>query len=344
MDAQLINPLEGSQWEELISAHPAATFFHGGAWARVLNKTYGHRPFYLRCSHGDETAALLPMMEVSSVVTGRRGVCLPFTDLCSPLVFNEEHVPAVAERLHSLARERQWRHFEVRGRAGMPAGATAATEFFGHTLDLTGSQDRLFTDFSGTVRTAIRKAERSELHAEVLHTREALDEFYRLHVQTRHRHGVPPQPLSFFANIWEEVIKPSLGFVSLVRRGVQPLAAAVFFHRADHAVYKFSASDDAFQKLCPNNLGLWEAIRFLNDQKVKLLHFGRTSLHHEGLRRFKLAWGVKEERLEYFRFDLPRAAWMVSADKVAGLHNALFSRLPLTINRLAGTILYPHLD
>ena len=344
MEAQILNPLDDPRWEEMVSMHPDATFFHGSAWARVLSKTYGHRMFYLRCGQGHETAALLPMMEVSSLLTGRRGVCLPFTDLCSPLVFDETAVPAVMERLHELAKERQWRHFEVRGRTGVPADATPATVFFGHTLDLRCGPERLFTGFAGAVRTAIRKAERSELSAQVLHSREALDEFYRLHAQTRHRHGVPPQPLCFFSHIWEEVIKPKLGFVSLVLRGAQPVAAAVFFHRADHAVYKFSASDDAFQKLCPNNLGMWEAIRFLCDQGVKSLHFGRTSLQHEGLRRFKLAWGVKEEQMAYFRFNLPRATWVVSADKATGFHNSLFGRLPLTLNRLAGTMIYPHLD
>lgn len=345
MEAQILNPLDGACWENEISAHPDAGFFHGSAWARVLHKTYGHRPLYLRCARGRDAAALVPMMEVASPLTGRRGVCLPFTDICAPLVFDDAAAPELLDKLREFGRERGWRHFETRGRSAMPADAQPATSFFGHTLDLRPGPDKLFAGFWGTVRTAIRKAERSDLRAQISHSREALHDFYRLHAQTRHRKGVPPQPLSFFTHIWEEIIKPKLGFVSLVLRSAQPIAAAVFFCRAaGQAVYKFSASDDAFQKLCPNNLMMWEAIRFLCDQGAQSLHFGRTSLGHEGLRKFKLAWGAQEESMAYYRFDLPRANWAVASDKASGMHNALFSRLPLALNRLAGTLIYPHLD
>ena len=344
METQVLDPLDGPQWEEQISAHPDANFFHGSAWARVLSKTYGHRPLYLRGSRNNKTAFLLPMMEVNSALTGRRGVCLPFTDLCGPLVFDVAVLPTLVDKLREFACERRWQHFELRGCGGVPTDATAAVAFYGHTLGLHRSAETISAGFASAIRRAIRKAERSELRMQVAHTRESVCEFYRLHVRTRRRHGVPPQPISFFLRIWEEVILPGLGFVSLAWRRAKPIAAAMFFCRAGRAVYKFGASDETFQALRPNNLVMWEAIRFLLRQGARSLHFGRTSLHHEGLRRFKLAWGTTEETIRYFRFDLRRGAWAVSRDKTAGFHNVVFGHLPLALNRLAGTVIYPHLD
>ena len=329
----------------MISAHPDASFFHGAAWARVLNRTYGHQPLYACCGDARQPLALLPLMEVNSAWTGRRGVCLPFTDVCGPLVFDRAAaLPAITGTLQALARERRWRHFEVRGPGAVPAGAAPSTAFYGHTLDLRGGPESLFAGFAGAVRRAIRKAERSGLRARVAHTREAVGEFYRLHVLTRRRHGVPPQPIAFFFRIWEEVIRPGLGFVSLSLSRARTVAAAVYFCRAGRAVYKFGASDEAFQEHRPNNLSMWEGIRFLCGLGARSLHFGRTSLHHEGLRRFKLAWGATEEKMEYFQFDSKSASWAVARDKTAGFHTAVFRRLPSTLNRLAGTLLYPHLD
>ena len=345
MEALILNPLDDPQWEKLVSAHPDATFFHGSAWARVLHKTYGHQPFYLHCRRDGKTMALAPMMEVNSVATGRRGVCLPFTDLCGPLLFSgAEAAPALMNEVRKLAHERRWRHFEWRGRGVSPANAAPSLEFYGHILDLRRSADSIFAGFASSVRRAIRKAERGDVRAQIVHTREAVREFYRLHVLTRRRHGAPPQPISFFLRIWEEVIQPGLGFVSLAWQRTKAIAAAVFFCRAGRAVYKFGASDETFQELRPNNLVMWEAVRFLRDQAAQSLHFGRTSLHHEGLRRFKLAWGTKEERVAYFRFDVSRGTWSISRDKSSGLHNAVFSRLPLALNRLAGALVYPHFD
>jgi len=62
------------------------------------------------------------------------------------------------------------------------------------------------------------------------------------------------------------------------------------------------------------------------------------------LRRFKLSWGTKEEMLEYFRFDLKPNMWVNSRRNASELHNQLFRRLPLAVNRVAGALIYPHLD
>src|SRR5438128_2551771 len=81
----VIDPLRHSGWDSLLSDLPEASFFHGVAWAQVLCETYGHQPSYF-CTFGkDRLERLLPIMEVSSPFTGRRGVSLPFTDFCHPI-------------------------------------------------------------------------------------------------------------------------------------------------------------------------------------------------------------------------------------------------------------------
>ena len=87
----------------------------------------------------------------------------------------------------------------------------------------------MFGRFASSVRRAIRKAERSEVNAVAVRNREAVGDFYQLHVQTRRRHGLPPQPASFFFNIYDQIIKPGHGFTVLARRGSRTIAAAIFF-------------------------------------------------------------------------------------------------------------------
>ena len=62
-------------------------------------------------------------------------------------------------------------------------------------------------------------------------------DFYRLHARTRRRHGLPPQPFSFFSNIHSEVIKPGLGFVVLAKNASKVVAGAVFFYTATRPQY-----------------------------------------------------------------------------------------------------------
>jgi len=89
---------------------------------------------------------------------------------------------------------------------------------------------------------------------------------------------------------------------------------------------------------------MWAAIRRLCELGCRTLHFGRTSLHNEGLRRYKLAWGASEQMIRYFQFNTKDNSWAKSRDRSGGLHNKLFDRLPLSMNRLAGALIYPHLD
>ena len=123
-----------------------------------------------------------------------------------------------------------------------------------------------------------------------------------------------------------------------------PVAAAMFFKLGRHAVYKFGASDERLQELRGNNLAMFEGIKYLAEGGAETLHFGRTDKENEGLRRFKLSWGATEEEIDYARFDTASGSWKHSRDSRSTLHQRIFRALPASLNRLAGAIIYPHLD
>ncbi len=100
---EILDPLSDRRWDQLATLHPGCDIFHSSAWARVLCKTYRHRPFYLHLSQGSRTRALVPMMEVASILTGRRGVGLPFSDFCGPLLFDELALPLVVRKISEIA-------------------------------------------------------------------------------------------------------------------------------------------------------------------------------------------------------------------------------------------------
>jgi len=344
LEMRICDPVRNPGWDHLVALHRDAGCFHTSAWAKVLQQTYNHHPFYLRFSRGRRLTALVPLMEVRSPFTGRRGVCLPFSDTCEPLIFDRDAVDLVRDRVVRFAQERQWKHLEIRGGKLFQPVASSAATFYGHTLDLRRHVDELSERFDSPVRRAIRKAERSNVSVLVSRSRQAVGDFYRLHVQTRRRHGLPPQPASFFLNIYEHIIKPGLGFTVLAQRDSRPIAAAVFFRFGKNALYKYAASDKRLQEFRANNLVMWEGIQFLLRNGVEKLHFGRTECENDGLRRFKLSWDTQEEIIHYYRVDPSGRQCLVPAPRNSGFHKRVFGKLPLLLNRLAGSIVYPHLD
>src|SRR5436190_20659867 len=132
----ILDPVHNPGWDVVVALHRDAGCFHTSAWAKVLRQSYNHHPFYLQFSRGRRLAALIPLMEVRSPFTGRRAVCLPFTDACEPLIFDREVVHLVRDCLIRFASERHWKHLEIRGNKFFRLAAKSFTKFYGHVLDL----------------------------------------------------------------------------------------------------------------------------------------------------------------------------------------------------------------
>jgi lipid II:glycine glycyltransferase (peptidoglycan interpeptide bridge formation enzyme) len=216
--------------------------------------------------------------------------------------------------------------------------------FYGHVISLACGEEALFKNLDGAIRRGIRKAESAGLQIEFSRNLDSIRTFYTLHCRTRQRHGLPPQPVRFFENIARYVLEPGHGFVATATLERRPLAASIFFHRGAQALYKFGASDHAFQELRPNNLMMWAAIKRCASHGFNSLHLGRTSLANDGLRRFKLAFGAREERMEYHKYDFATRAFVTDVDRADGGLNRIFRCLPSPLLRLAGQMLYPHLS
>ena len=328
----------------MVRDHPNCSVFHSAAWAKVLATTYGHLPLYLQCSRKNELLALVPLMEVRSRVTGVRGVGLPFTDVCTPLLFGDCEPSSVLPPVVNLAKERNWKHFELRGGVNPGSEDERFALYYEHTIDLRHSEEIIFSNFSSSTRRAIRKAENSNLRFEMSSSEEALNNYYNLHLVTRKRHGVPPQPFTFFQNIHSHLIKAGHGSIALAFHSDQPVSGGVYLRFGKHSVYKFGASDETHQIYRGNNLVMWRAIEALKKEGIEYLHLGRTSRINSGLRNFKMGWGAVESRLGYLKFKTATKTWVNCRDLAGGFHNLIFKRMPSSLNRLVGTLIYPHLD
>ncbi len=224
---QRVNPLEESGWDAALESYPASSIFHTAAWAAVLQSSYGYIPVYFALRESGRLRALLPLMEVDSWLTGKRGVSLPFTDDCEPLCSDPGALAGVFQKVMEYAKERDWNYLECRGGKEFFAGASVSTAFYGHRLMLAGGEDAMFAKVESAVRRAIRKAEKGGVNIEFSQSMDAMRTFYDLHCKTRNRHGLPPQPFRFFHNIHDHILLKNRGFVVLARYQQVPVASAV---------------------------------------------------------------------------------------------------------------------
>lgn len=284
----------------------------------------------------------MPLFEVDSWLTGRRGVALPFTDECEPLAAPGFSSRDLFEAAKEIGRERRWNSLEIRGGVA-DLGGQPSISFFGHELDLSVGAEAVFKGLHSSMQRAIRKAEKSGVEVSFESSLEGVEQYYQLHCLTRDKHGLPPQPFKFFASIHRHLISVGSGFVALAQSQGRPVAGAIFFQHGAHALYKFGASDLQFDALRPNNLVMWRAIQRFAANGAAKLDFGRTSMYNDGLRRYKLNWGARERTISYARWDVQKRAFRQDKDQSSGLQNVFFRRCPLALSRALGQFLYRHI-
>jgi hypothetical protein len=123
----------------------------------------------------------------------------------------------------------------------------------------------------------------------------------------------------------------------------KPVAAAVFFHFGEKAVYKYGASAIEHQQLRANNLVMWKAIEHLSMSGFKSLCFGRTDIDHDGLRQFKTGWAAEEYPINYYRHDLRQDRLVTHQSPVNGLSKTIFGKLPVPVLNVIGSLAYRHM-
>jgi CelD/BcsL family acetyltransferase involved in cellulose biosynthesis len=282
----------------------------------------------------------IPFCQVSSWLTGRRMVSVPFADHCDPLVEREEDWSALLGAIAG-ATSRQRQYVELRPRRACTerlAGFRTAATYFLHTIDLTPDLDTLFDNMhKSTVRRKIRRAEREGLTCEEGRSDALQRAFYDLFVMTRRRHRVPPQPFEWFANLMTCLDKDATLRVAF--RGSRAVGAMMTLRHNDTLVYKYGASDAAFHNLGTMPFLFWKAIQDAKTRDLRMFDLGRSDTNDAGLCQFKQRLGATAETLGYVRYPYSR-------DRGAFLGRVsqnVVARMPDSIFVLAGRLIYRHL-
>jgi len=348
MNVYQLDPLEDSRWTEFVERRPDSSIFHTSGWLNAIRSTYGYEPVvYTTTPSGRDLEDGIVFCKVRSWLTGSRIVSLPFSDHCQPLVNRPESFTALMGQFKESLPQQGWRYCEFRplsvgGLSANPdLGLVKSESYCLHVLDLRPDVDTLFRTFhKSCVQRKIHRAEREQLTYDEGRSEELLQQFYRLLLMTRRRHGLPPQPLRWFQNLTE-----NLGDRVVIRvasREGQPVASILTILHKKSLVYKYGCSDSRFHNLGGMLMLHWKAIQSAKQTGVLEYDLGRSELDNEGLISFKDNWGAKSLPLDYFRYSNGNSSRTGSPGRKRAVE-AVFSRMPDSVLTAAGAFLYRHI-
>jgi Acetyltransferase (GNAT) domain len=336
----LIDPVTDGAWDAFALAQPDAHIFHRAAWLELLHAQYGFRPLAACAMRNGAIVAGLPVCELRPLLRPKRWISLPFSDRCGPIGAD---LAAVAGLMVWTVRQAAaaGASLEVRDRVDPSSGMTESVGHWLHQTDLEGTPEQLLGRLHADVRRRIRKGLAQGLKSEIRSDALALEEFYRLHLLTRRKHGVPIQPRRYFELFQSLIIDRGLGHVVLTRDGDRTLSAGVFCRDQRSTLYKYGASDPTASEVPANYLMFWTSMTHALDSGCRTYDFGKTAVSHESLRFFKNKWATRESPLPYF-YSPSAPASNEPGFLLSHVVKPIIRHSPIAVCRLSGEALYKH--
>lgn len=326
-------PDAGCTWRRVVEESAEASLAHAPEWLPVIQRAYGHDPFYLSAEDDQGGCAVLPAFVVRRPFFGSVVTSMPFLDSGGPCG-SPGLSRILIEHLIAEARGIGARSIELRCSKRIDIGIRPAEHKVNMTLPIPADVDRLWGQLNKDVRYQIRKAERSGLTVESGGA-EKLTAFYDTFAVRMRDLGSPVHAPGFLAAVVEQF--GSRARVLLVRKDGVTIGGLIALAFKDRLCVPWASCLKKHFSLCPNMLLYWEALRAACAEGFRRFDFGRSS-RDSGPYRFKCQWGAQEEPLFWYTIPIAASAAQSTSDHHGGA--AFLSRtwqhLPLSVTRQVG--------
>ena len=346
-DVSVLDSRHEQAYQRFVGGCGQATIYHTPAWRDAIISTYGYQPMYLGCLEGGDLRALLPLMHVRSWLTGRRLVSLPFANTCGP-IGAPECVAGLLGRALDLSAELGVKALEIRTQADInpieDPRFTGVSYFITSIVKLDSDPTKVWENFKDrNVRTEVRQAAKKGIEVRDAADLNDLKQFYAFFSSLRLKHGVPPQPYSFFRNLWLHLWPQNLHLHVAVHRG-KPVAGLITLGFGSTLCAAYIGSAAAYRSYRVHQILFWKAIEMGCLRGYKAFDFLRTPKASKELRYFKERWNAFEVDLNYLYYPEVRGtASTVEESAKYRLMTSALKRSPNFIGKAMGRVLYKHL-
>lgn len=298
LTAEAVDPCRDPAWEAL-AVEQAGTLFSSPPWLRAIEATYA-MPIVARALRGESDPSLLAGIVACDIddVLGRRVVGTPFSDFCDLLG------PPSVELLEALLHGPLNADVPLKLRMLDPPsgleelGLRIIGEDFWHGVGLHRDDDEMWSSLGSTGRRNVKKAKAAGVEVRFDTSPAAVDAFFEMHLSTRRaKHQMLAQPRRFFHSIWEQFSDLGAIAIAVAEHDSEPLAGIFLLTWNGRTYYKFNASAPAGLAMRPNDLLMWETMRWSRDQGSELLDLGLSDADQPGLVRYKQKFATAEGRV-----------------------------------------------
>lgn len=316
---------------------------HTKAWATVLEKTFPHIKGYIVADSQtiNSDSSFLPVYRINKPLNKKFWLSIPFATISDPILKNESDACSLLITLknHPLTHKSQ---IELRFNS-QPKGISgffSNSGYVNHQIVLDGDEDEIFRRFhKKSVQPRIKQSISSGLIMKNGTTMADVVVFYEIYAKMRKEQGLPPQPFSFFKNMWNELYPSGNLDLILAQYEGQIVAGSWALKNRWHYSFEYLARAGRNDKLrCAYFLN-WNGIKKAINDGIKIVSFARTSAKNHGLDQYKRGWGT--EVIPYYDLTYPCAQDKFREDRIVYKAVKKISPvLPMPLFKALGEIIY----
>lgn len=339
-DIKLLKEKDTKNWDNFVKSNNDTTFYHQIGWKNVIERTYGHKPYYLFAKNDtDEIIGILPMFLIKSLFFGKRLISIPFTSYGGLCCGNDYIGKAMLDEIKYIGDNLGVDFFEFRCLKSNNAyqNLRYMNDYSTFFLDLSSGIGYIWKNMNKKVRNMIRKGEKnnlkfeSEINSEI--NNDAISRFYEIYSKNMKYLGTPVHSQKFFENIYKTFSQDVV--IATAKKNEDVISSIYLLKFKDTIISGWASSLIESLKYAPNDFIYWNSIKYSCENNILKFDFGR-SLANSNNSNFKKRWGCVEVQLYYY---YPLTKILLAPQNEYGNCAKIWSKLPYNITKVIGPII-----
>ena len=328
-----LNSAGAAAWDHFVESAPNATFFHRAGWKEVIQRSFGHRCYFLQAKCEGRTTGVLPLVHLRSRLFGNALISNAYGVYGGPVASDEGSLGALNQAAVGLAAKLGVDYLEYRLRS------PSVLPWVRNSRLYATFRKRLAPDPETTLNAVPRKRRAMLRKAKALGLKSEVDSdirrFYRVYSRRVRDLGTPVYPASYFRTLLE-VFGSDCEVLTVVRRG-RPLSSVIAFHWRDEVLPYYGGGIEEARHCAANDFMYWEVMRRACERGARVFDFGRSKIG-TGAFAYKRIWGFEPEPLHH-EYLLLRTREMPNLNPLNPKYAVLIAvwrRLPLFVANALG--------
>lgn len=331
-----------SGWNDFVKNHPHGKIYHLVEWGEIIQKTFGHTPFFVFIKNNEMLDGVMPLIKFNSPVFGKFAVSMPFVNYGGILFNQVNEFQDVVNFLSEFQKREKMKFIEIRYDSRFDVELPYKQHKVTFMLDLPSDEDQLWKSFKSKTRSQIRRPLKENMYARTGGI-ELLDLFYQVFAHNMRDLGTPVYTKKFFKNILTTF--PDDAFLVVVfSKDDIPTASSFLLKFKDTMEIPWASSIRKYNRFSPNMLLYWESLKLAIQQGLTIFDFGRCT-PGSGTYRFKKQWGAQEMPLFWY-YILPEFQALPEMNPQNSKFNLaikVWQRLPIFITNAIGPKIIRHI-